>query len=59
MCHQNNWRKTKKRGGFCAMLFGTLSAFVLGNMLVGKDLIRTSERTLKAGENFDVPSRFN
>lgn len=41
------------------MLFGTLSAFVLGNMLVGKDLIRTSERTLKAGENFDVPSRFN
>ena len=34
------------------MLFGTLSAFVLGNMLAGKDLIRTSEGTLKAGENF-------
>lgn len=34
------------------MLFGTLSVFVLGNMLAGKDLIRASEGTLKAGENF-------
>ena len=34
------------------MLFGTLDASFLGNLLTGKDTIRTGEGTFRAGENF-------
>ena len=31
---------------------GTLAAGILGNVLVGREVIRAGEDTIKAGENF-------
>ena len=54
----NGVRKTIKneskeqKGGFLKMLLGTLGASLLGNLLVGKGLIATSQgqETIRAGE---------
>ena len=42
----------EQKGGFLKMLLGTLGASLLGNLLVGKGLIATSQgqETIRAGE---------
>ena len=40
----------EQRGGFLWMLFGTLSASLLENLLPGKGIIRAGENTIRAGE---------
>ena len=42
----------EQKGGFLRMLLGTLSASLLGNLLTGKDTIRSGEGTTRAGQNF-------
>ena len=37
------------KGGFIRMLLGTLGASLLGNLLTGKDTIRSSERNVRTG----------
>ena len=37
---------------FLSMLFGTLGASLLGNLLTGKDKIRAGEVTVRAGQDF-------
>ena len=44
--------KKKQKGGFLGMLFGTLHASLLGSLLTGKCLIRASEGTSRAGQDF-------
>ena len=39
----------EQKGGFLNMLLGTLGASLLGNMLVGKGVIRAGEGTTKPG----------
>ena len=39
----------EQKGGFLSMLLGTLGASLLGNMLVGKGVIRAGEGTIKLG----------
>ena len=46
-----NERKEQK-GEFLPMLLGTLAASMLGSALTGKGVIRASEGTIRAGENF-------
>ena len=40
----------EQKGGFFGMLFGTLCASLLGNLLTGKDTITAGEGTISAGE---------
>ena len=42
----------EQKGGFLRMLLGTLSASLLGNLLTGKDTIRSGEGAIRAGQNF-------
>ena len=42
----------EQKGGFLRMLLGTLSASLLGNLLAGKDTIRSGEGAIRAGQNF-------
>ena len=39
----------EQKGGFLSMLLGTLGASLLGNMLVGKGIIRAGEETARVG----------
>ena len=39
-------------GRFLSMLFGTLVASLLGNLLTGKGTIRAGEGTIKTGQDF-------
>ena len=39
----------EQKGGFPSMLLGTLGAGLLGNMLVGRGVIRAGEGTIRAG----------
>ena len=39
----------EQKGGFPGMLFGTLGASLLGNLLTGKGTVRADEGTLRAG----------
>ena len=39
----------EQKGGFLSMLLGALGTSVLGNMLVGKGVIRAGEGTIRAG----------
>ena len=39
-----------QRGGFLSILLGTLGASLLGDMLVGKGVIRAGEETAKVGD---------
>ena len=39
----------EQRGGFLSMLLGTLGASILGNMLVGKGVIRPEEGVARVG----------
>ena len=43
---------SRQKGGFLSMLLGTLGATLLGNLLAGKYLIRTGERTIIARQDF-------
>ena len=43
---------SKQKGGFLSILLGTLGATLLGNLLAGKYLIRTGERTIIARQGF-------
>ena len=40
----------EQRGGFLSMLFGTVEASLLGNLLTGKGMMRTGEGIVRAGE---------
>ena len=40
----------ERRGGFLSMLFGTLGASLLGNLLTGKGIMRASDGIVRAGE---------
>ena len=40
------------------MLLGTLGANLLGNLVEGKDTIRTGEGTIRAGQDFYATSSF-
>ena len=42
----------EQKGGFPSMLLGTLAASLLGSALTGRGVIRASEGTITAGENF-------
>ena len=42
----------EQKEGFLTMLLGTLPAFLLRNLLTGKDTIRTDEGTIRAGQDF-------
>ena len=42
----------EQKGGFLSMLLGTLGANLLGNMLVGKGVIRAGEDTITEGQDF-------
>ena len=44
-------KQKNKKGRFLSMLLGTLHASLLGNLLTGKDKIRPSEGTIRAGED--------
>ena len=39
----------EQKGGFLSMLFGTLGASLLGNLLTGKGFVRAGEGTIRAG----------
>ena len=41
----------QKRKGFLGIIFGTLGASLLGNMLAGKGVMRAGEGTIRSGEN--------
>ena len=45
------WRtfRTITKGGFLSILLGTLGASLLGNLLTGKNTIRTDECAIRAG----------
>ena len=43
---------SKQKSGFLSMLLGTLGATLLENLLAGKYLIRTGERTIIARRDF-------
>ena len=40
----------EQKGGFLGMLWGTLGASLLGNLLTGKGTVRSGEGTIRAGE---------
>ena len=42
----------EQTGRFLSMLFGTLVASLLGNLLTGKGTIRAGEGTIKTGQDF-------
>ena len=42
----------EQNGRFLSMLVGTLGTNLLGNLVTGKDTIRTGEGTIKAGQDF-------
>ena len=42
----------EQKDGFLSMLFGTLGASLLENLLTGKGLIRACEGTIRAGHEF-------
>ena len=42
----------KQKEWFLSMLLGTLGPTLLGNLLIGKGIIRAGEGTIRAGENF-------
>ena len=42
----------EQKGGFLSKLLGTLGATLLGSLLTVKGIIRTGERTTRAGQNF-------
>ena len=42
----------KQKGGFLSMLFGTLGASLLGDLLAGKGTIKAGENRIRAGQNF-------
>ena len=45
----------EQRGGFLSMLFGTLGASLLGNLLTGgKGIMRASDGIVRAGEGVEV-----
>ena len=39
----------EQKGGFLSMLLGTLGASLLGNLLVGKGIVRAGEGIVRAG----------
>ena len=41
----------EQKGGFLAMLLGTLGANLLRNLLTDKGTIRVGDQTIRAGEN--------
>ena len=50
----------EQKGGFLRMLLGTLSASLLGNLLTGKDTIRSGEGTTnELVKIFNVAISFN
>ena len=42
----------EQKGGFIGILLGTLGASLLGNLLMGKGVIRSGEGTAIAGQDF-------
>ena len=49
----------EQRGGFLSMLFGTLGASLLGNLLTGrKRIIRAGEGVIRAGEGVKKKTKF-
>ena len=42
----------QQKGGFLPTLLRTLSATILGNVLIGKGVIRAGGGVMKAGQNF-------
>ena len=42
----------EQKGGFLSMLFGTLGASLLGDLLAGKGTIKAGENRIRAGQNF-------
>ena len=50
---KKNKNETKERkGGFLGMLLGTLDASLLGNLLIGKSIVRAGDNTVGAGQDF-------
>ena len=46
----------EQKGGFLSMLLGTLSAILLGDMLLGKGFTRAGEGTARVGNRSKRPS---
>ena len=49
MKEKNKIKQKEQKGGFLGMLFGTLGASLLGNMLAGKGINRAGEGMTRAG----------
>ena len=49
---QLKMKQNNKKGGFFPTLLRTLSATILGNVLIGKGVIRAGGGVMKAGQNF-------
>ena len=48
----NKFKEAKERKRrFLSMLLGTLGASLLGNLLAGKEVMRTGEGRIRAGQN--------
>ena len=45
-------KQRERKGGFLAMLLGTLAASILGNALTEKGVRRAGEGTIRAGQDF-------
>ena len=43
-------KQKNQKEGFLSMLLGTLGASFLGNLLTGKETVRSGERAMRAGE---------
>ena len=41
----------EQKGQFLPMLLGTLATSMLGSALIGREVIRAGERTIRAGKN--------
>ena len=49
MKEKNKIKQKEQKGGFLGMLFGTLGASLLGNMLAAKGINRAGEGMTRAG----------
>ena len=46
-----NSEAKEQKGGFIPILLETLAAIILGNTLIGKEVIRAGERVIRASQN--------
>ena len=50
-------KQKNKKGVFLSILFGTLGASLLGNLLTGRGFVRAGEGTIRAGYGFSIKKK--